>query len=201
MDSTKHPLDLALSRGDDRIEEDLDQILGSAMPTPPPDESELWGGTGGRRPATVPGKSYPEIKNENPRHRLICALAAQGLLPQEIAKAVNVGVGTVRTTLAQPWARARIREFIDQSAEDSIQQLFSTYAGLAVDTLVKNMTSEKATANAQISAAKEILDRHLGKALLRTENTNRNISVSAEGDELDRELDRLRAELSALEKN
>ena len=191
-----HPLDQSLARGENEssynIVEEMTTLLG-----PESDEEENWGGSKRVVKDRTVRAGYPELRNEKAHHRMIVALAAQGNTVKQIASILELNPHTVRTTINQPWARRRIRELIDEAAGDNLSTMFGLYAPEAADVLYEIAVSPKASAASRVSAAKELLDRHLGRSKQVIENTGR--SASEEGAHLDSELERLRKELTDLQ--
>jgi lambda repressor-like predicted transcriptional regulator len=137
-----------------------------------------------------------DIKREQPHHRIIILLKAQGFSNREIAKQMEMDPVTISQVLRQPWARERLLKILEEKGGSAVESFIKGEAINSLQTLVEVRDDPMSGAPARVSASNSLLDRYLGKAVQRTEN----LSVSAETSlaELDSRLARLRAEEKTL---
>jgi transcriptional regulator with XRE-family HTH domain len=135
------------------------------------------------------------IRHEKPEHRIVIFLKAQGKSNREIAARTGMTEAWVSQILRQPWARARLLTEIREAGRDGVNELLK---GAVADSILKVIeirdTAEKESD--QLSAAKDILDRFLGKPTQRVESHNTNLNITPKDmSELDREIADIEAEI------
>lgn len=122
----------------------------------------------GSAPAFFESKPYsPTIshKREQPYHRLICTLLAQGLTPGEVAEQTGFTRATISNVKAQPWAKTFIAELQQKCGEQHVKNVLLGAAADAAKTLVQFMSGEiECRPTDRKDAAKTILDRCFGTA-------------------------------------
>lgn len=136
-----------------------------------------------------------EVQCEKPWHRLAIMLAAQGCTVTEIAGKLERTIAWVSILLRQPWARERLTHEINLAGRDEIEVLLK---GAGVDAMRKivSLSANAANETIQLAASREILDRLLGKPVVRTE-TKAEVTVQ-DAAQLDQEIARLTAEENRL---
>lgn len=116
----------------------------------------------GNRPA------YLVIKHERPVHRMILWMTVQGQKPSEIATALRVTTETVRRTQKQPWFQESFIKLSSEMGKDAVQSFLK---GEVMEALVRTVALAKAADSdaVKLAANKDILDRFLGKAVVKAE--------------------------------
>lgn len=112
-------------------------------------------------------KVFIEIKKPkgiNPKQELACHMLAIGMNQVETARQVGATASTIRS-----WARREDLAFLIKQIQWRIfgkepKSRFDSLMHAAIDTLKEIMTDSNMKAASRISAAKEVLDRSLGKA-------------------------------------
>jgi hypothetical protein len=144
-------------------------------------------------PDRLHGDTVPDvtIKKEQPVHRLMIWMHAQGASVTDIAKHTDYSVQMVRTTLKQPWARQRLLQILKETGQDAVKHFLTHEVAPSLDVLrqvrdgeIPGRTSDRA------AAANSILDRALGKPTVHVESDNTTRNVPAD-------LQRLEAEIAA----
>ncbi len=138
-------------------------------PTPP-----AQGETAGffRERAFEPAYS---LQREEPHHRAICILLAQGLTQSEVAEQTGFTSATVAYTKKQPWAQKFIAELQQGQGELAVKAILSGAAAEAARTLAKMAAGElECKPRDRMDASKAILDRLFGSApqLIKHENVD-----------------------------
>lgn len=158
--------------------------------------------------------SVPILK-ERPEHRVIAYMRAQGLTRREIfirlggrydrggkpvsgtSKFSYVHLGNI---LQQPWSRRIVAELQHEAGMDQVSAAIEAELPGAVETVTEIMYDKEASANARLAAARELLDRGLGKP---TQHVSREDAapleslekeaeaIDAESEEISKELKRL----------
>lgn len=142
-------------------------------------------------PKALFGRKLPNLAviQEKAEHRIIILLKAQGFSNREIAK--KTGIYTechISQVLRQPWAQKRLMAEIYEAGGDAIQELLRGNVADSILTLVEIRDNGEKDSD-RVAAAKDILDRFLGKPTQRIETKNENHTFD-HGDvaELDRQL-------------
>lgn len=112
----------------------------------------------------IEGKdAFYDIKSERGEHRVICFLKAQGHSNIEIANKTGFHPVSISNILRQPRAKQLIAEEIARAGRDQIEVMLSSSAADSIQTLLEIRDSAKARASDRANAAKDLLDRFLGK--------------------------------------
>lgn len=115
-------------------------------------------------------RSYPAIKKESLRHRLILWATINGHKTGHIAALMNLCPRTVLTVQAQPWFK---EAFLAITTEMGGDQFKATLEGEALPALQRVIELSKTAESETVRAAmnREILDRYLGKATVKVEQS------------------------------
>lgn len=148
-----HPITQILT-GRDR-EDELDALLASGKRSAAELVSKVTPIQHGSDPAHF-------IQNEKAVHRIMCYRSASGDTPGEIAAATGYSVAQVRDVLKQPRSKQLIAEIMQEEFGDDVRALLQ---GGAVDAVleIRRISVEGATDTVKLNAAKDILDRTMGK--------------------------------------
>lgn len=115
-----------------------------------------------------PRKSYLEIKRERPEHRLMMWMTLQGQRADEIAVATGYTSNSVRNIQKQPWFQDAFCKLADEMGKDRVQSFLKGQVMEAIERTVE--LAQNADSDAvKLAANKEILDRFLGKAVVKAE--------------------------------
>lgn len=111
---------------------------------------------------------YWACKKETPTHRMMLWLTLKGHKPKEIATALRVTDWTVRKIQKQPWFQDAFCKLSKEIGGDLVRTFLESQVQ---DTLLKVVDlRDNADSDAvKLAASKEILDRFLGKPVVRTE--------------------------------
>lgn len=104
-------------------------------------------------------------KREQPHHRVICYLLAQGHTPGEVAEKTGFTRVTITYIKNQPWAQKQIAEYIKEAGEASVREVFKLAAVPAAKWLA-DVASGKIECDHKLRAteANKLLDRLYGTA-------------------------------------
>lgn len=140
QDNTEHEVDVATQES---FENGVDQLFGS-------------------RP------SYQLLKKERPEHRLILWRKLQGQTTKEIASQMSLSEVTVRNVCKQPWF---IENFCRQAKELGSDVVQTYLKGEVMPALVRTvaLAEDSKIDTVRLAANREILDRFLGKSVVRAE--------------------------------
>jgi hypothetical protein len=133
------------------------------------------------------------IIHEKPEHRQMIYLKAQGYSNREIARVAGYTEAWVSQILRQPWARDRLKEELKHAGRDGVEAILEAAVEDSVWKVIE-LRDKAGKEETQLSAAKDLLDRYLGRPTQRVESLNRNLSVNLTGD-----LDEVNEQLKALE--
>lgn len=134
------------------------------------------------------------IKHEQPVHRLMVMLKAQGKTNKKIAELTGKNECWVSQVLRQPWARQLLIRELREAGRDGIQALLEGEMENSVQTLIELRDSAQAEGSVRRGAANDLLDRFLGKPTQRVEQTQKVSITSTTIDELNAELAELERE-------
>lgn len=141
--------------------------------------------------------AYQAILREQPRHRLILWMTAQGHTPQEVADALGITKQTVYNVRKQPWFREMFVKLTTSMGKDAAMQLLKGEVLPSLQTLVEIRDCAEKDSDRR-AAADSLLDRYLGKATVRVDNDAKAPNdVPAEVAALQAEATRLAAEIRA----
>lgn len=107
------------------------------------------------------------LKREEPHHRAICLLLAQGLTPGEVADQTGFTPCMVRNLKKQPWAQKYILETMERAGRKVVLNELHGAALEAAKTLIGVMKGdvEGSKASDRSKAANDILNRCYGTAV------------------------------------
>lgn len=134
--------------------------------------------------------------SEKPHHRIMIWLAAQGMSPQKIAEKLEVSHQCVVQTLRQPWARAKLTQYLREAGLDEVQAFLKNEVSPSLEVLRAVRDEPTTSSRDKIAAANAILDRALGKPTQKIESDNTTRNVPADLQRLDAELAAVRAQLA-----
>lgn len=113
-------------------------------------------------------KAVYTLQKEEPQHRWICYLAAQGNTTTEIAEITGFTTAMVAYVKKQPWAQQRIAEIQQAAGSKVVRETFQGKAAEIAQVLVDIALDKKASivhdSQVRARAANSILDRLYGKA-------------------------------------
>jgi len=112
----------------------------------------------------LPKSFAPRYQNEKWEHRIIAYLKAQGYSGKEISERTGYSYGGVLQILQLPWVKAVIMEEVTQAGKDAVKQVLEATTLDNVYFLMETRDNEQCARRDRITAAKELLDRSLGKA-------------------------------------
>lgn len=124
------------------------------------DEGGPFFGQGGFEPAYT-------LQKEEPQHRVICYLAAEGNTNTEISQKTGFTTAMVAYVKKQPWAQSRIAEIIKQSGREAVMNVLKGAALEAARTLAETAKIDgevKARPEVRVRAANDLLNRIYGTA-------------------------------------
>lgn len=115
------------------------------------------------------GREFEEpqyvLMKEEPHHRLMCMLFAQGFTPAEVAEQTGFTRVCVQNVRRQPWAREFIAKIQQEAGEKAVKNVLMGAALDAAQTLVRFATGDLDCRPVdRIGANKEILNRCFGQA-------------------------------------
>jgi hypothetical protein len=138
------------------------------------------------------------ILRERPEHRLMLYLKAAGHSNADIAKMTGYSYNHVCQIVRQPWFR---EAFVELAHEEGVSVVDAFLQGEVIDSLevLKSVRDDpEAKDSDRITACREFLDRALGKPVAFVKTENRNVAVSAESDQLDREINTIEEQLKTV---
>jgi len=103
-------------------------------------------------------------KNHSHRHGMLIYLAASGLTGNEIAKELRLTPSRVSVILSQPKIKNKIKEVQQEFWGDRAEERFKQLIPKAINVLEATVDNQQEKTPNRLTAAKEILDRSLGKA-------------------------------------
>jgi transposase-like protein len=112
-----------------------------------------------------------ETRVEKPWHRAAAYMFARGSTIKEVANALELTSVTVSNALKQPWFQQNVMELMAEKGAEDILELFRAEQFNSLITLVELRDSEDVSPTVKLNAAKDILDRALGKPTQRIEAT------------------------------
>ncbi len=112
------------------------------------------------------------LKKEQPQHRMIVMLKAQGRSNRSIAETMGMDEAWISQVLRQPWARQRLVQEITEMGRDAVREMLSVSAIDSLNRLIDLRDDPKTPAGVKRQACSDLLDRALGKAVQRSENVN-----------------------------
>ena len=134
---------------------------------------------------TVPSQT---IAKEQPIHRMMLWMHAQGANVADIARNTGYTPGAVRNVIRQPWARARLVQILKETGLDPVKHFLSHEVAPSLETFREVRDDPKSPPMAKLTAADKILDRALGKPIAKIESDNTNRNVPADLQRLEQEI-------------
>lgn len=135
-------------------------------------------------------------QSELPWQRAAAYHFAAGMSSKEVAEANDVSLVTIASLLRTPWFQELVTTLMAENGGNDIMAMFKAEQINSLQTVVEIRDNEKVPAVTRLAAARDILDRGLGKPLQRVEQSNSPTSGDpvAEVERLERENNRLRGE-------
>jgi hypothetical protein len=151
-------------------------------------------------PDALHGDKEPNtgILREQPVHRIMVLLKAQGKSNREIAEFVGRTENNVSQILRQPWARERLLLEINGAGRDAVQELLRGEVTNSIFKIIEVRDGVTTEPHVQLAASNSLLDRFLGKPTQRVESMNTNLNATVSPEKLDEELARTEAEIARL---
>lgn len=115
--------------------------------------------------------SYLVIKKERPEHRMMLWMRLQGQKPDEIAAALRVSKQTVYIVQKQPWFQDAFCKLSKEMGKDAVQAYLRGEVMPALERTIDLAKTADSDA-VKLAANKEILDRFLGKSVVKAEVKN-----------------------------
>lgn len=112
----------------------------------------------------------------NPRHRILCYMAASGATQKEIALATKFNISHVQGLMTRGVIKTEIRKIQDKIFSAQPKKKFAQAFPEAFDTARAIMKDTKVKPGVRAAQARDFMDRHAGKPLQRTENDTTIIS-------------------------
>lgn len=137
-------------------------------------------------------------KKEQPHHRIMVLLRAQGYTTREIARQLGYSDAAVSTALRQPWARAELVRLITSTGMEGVEKLLKAEMVPSILRLVDVRDSADAKGSEVIAACNSLIDRFLGKPVQRVETSK---APETDVEALQAELESLKAEEGRLKQN
>lgn len=145
-----------------------------------------------------PHRAY---SHEQPQHRLMVYLKAQGLTNKEIAARLDYSLTTVTEVLRQPWARLLLVKELKEAGQDAIQGVLRGEALNSVFDIVDIRNDPTTPKNVRLAADVNILDRFLGKPTQKVETNDVSTPSSPELQQLDQQIKELEAQIANKQTN
>jgi hypothetical protein len=135
------------------------------------------------------------VRHEKPEHRIVLMLKAQCKSNREIARMTGYTEAWISQILRQPWARVEVLRQIRENGGDEVGDIL---AGAVIDSIQKIIELRDTGEDdaIRLRAAQDLVDRHLGKATTRVESMATVTHRTDEVEEVDKEIDRLNAQLN-----
>lgn len=114
--------------------------------------------------------SYQAILREQPRHRLILWMTANGHSPKEVASALRITVQTVYNVRRQPWFREMFATLTTELGRDATEMFLKAEVMPSLETLREIRDDTTARPADRRACADSLLDRFLGKPVAKNDN-------------------------------
>lgn len=130
-------------------------------------------------------------EEEKPWHLHLARYLALGMSQKEAAEACDCSVNIIGKLLNTPWFCERVQSYLPEGRD--IMTLIKAEVLGALTTLVTLCNDPKVSPSVRVTAAKDLLDRHLGKPVQRVEMEapTRSSNPVAEAERLEAENARL----------
>lgn len=139
-----------------------------------------------------------ELDKEQPWHRSAVLLKAQGYSNTEIGNLLGYSHAAVSQAMRQPWARQRLVDEQTKAGRRGIELVLEGTALDSVNTLINLRDAPTTPANVKATCAMDLLNRVLGKPIQRTEADVKVTTIPTDMVELDRELEKVNADLNRI---
>lgn len=141
-------------------------------------------------PDALFGSKDPQwvIVQEQPIHRLMVMLKAEGKSNTEIAHQLNYTISWVTQITRQPWFKLRLTKELSDAGRDQITALLKGAATDSVYTLMELRDDPQAPKAVRKSAADSLLDRWIGKPVQKVELENTKLPSTEEIRSLDAQI-------------
>lgn len=118
-----------------------------------------------------PKRAYKEIQRERPQHRLVLWMTLQGQRVAEIAVSMGCTEEHVRNVQRQPWFQDSFCKLAEEMGKDAVQTFLK---GEVMPAILRTVElSKTADSDAvKLAANRELLDRFLGKPVVKAEVKN-----------------------------
>lgn len=152
--------------------------------------------------AAIPGAFYNdrdpaiEYASEKPIHRRIAELHLQGFTNVEIAAMINRTTVCVTNVLRQPFIRKYLVENVKRNVQDELKEFLDAELMPSLKTLKNIRDDATAKPSDRAAAAKELVDRRLGRAVQPFQNNDKPVTELTQ-DELAEEVNRVLNKLNA----
>ena len=120
-------------------------------------------------------KVTPDIKNITHRHHLIAYLAASGMTMRDIAFRTDLSSVRVQQLLKMPTLKSLVEDERQKLYGDNIEQQIKQEVPEALRVVSDMMTDREAKHGTRLSAAKDLLDRAIGRPIQRVEDVGSSI--------------------------
>jgi hypothetical protein len=124
---------------------------------------------------------FHNIRKELPWHKAAAAMFAAGEKSRKIAQVFGKSETWISNLIRQPFFQARISAFLSESTRNVMAEL-KTQELASLATLVEIRDDPKAPAAARVQAARDILDRAMGRPVARVEAVNEVTSSDPVGE-------------------
>jgi hypothetical protein len=140
------------------------------------------------------------IDHEKAEHRLILMYKLRGDSNREIAQKTGYSESWISQVTRQPWFQQRLVNSLEEVEGEILDEIVKVEAKNSVFKLVQLRDTAKSE-QVQLGSAIELLNRHLGKPVQRTETTANVFHVSAKLGDIDKQLAEVEAEEQRLLRN
>lgn len=121
------------------------------------------------------GMDSRRFAHELPWHKHAAKYLAMGMSKKTTAELCDCSLESIGDLLRASWFMARVKELMDEG-QDDVMALLKGAAEGAIVTLIEICEDSKAPKAARVTAAKEILDRRLGKSVTYIESKTQHVS-------------------------
>lgn len=122
-----------------------------------------------RKPLRNQPAPFREVSKEQPWHRAAAYMFARGSNIGEVARALDKAHTTVANALRLPWFQQNVMEIMAESGAKDILEMFRAEQFNSLVTLIELRDDDEKPAKVRLDAARDILDRALGKPTQRVE--------------------------------
>lgn len=137
------------------------------------------------------------VIHEKPEHRVMIHMKVAGWSNREIAHATGYTDAWVSQILRQPWARDQIIREIDRSGRDGVEAIIEASVKDSVWKVIE-LRDSAPKPEIQLAAARDLIDRALGKPTQKVESTSKNLNISASLSDLEKQIKTLEEEEAKL---